>query len=48
MDKGYNGTGIFGLGGKEKFPRFPRSRPGSKIENNSLKILFRPVSVFMF
>ena len=28
MGKGYNGRWIFGLGGKGKFPRFPRNRPG--------------------
>ena len=28
MDKGYNGRCVFGLGGKRRFLRFPRNRPG--------------------
>ena len=28
MDKGYNGRWVFGLGGKRRFLRFLRNRPG--------------------
>ena len=28
MDKGYNGRCVFSLGGKRRFLRFPRNRPG--------------------
>ena len=47
MDTGFNGTLIFGLGGKGKFPQIPRNRPGLEVSTNYSKEDFLVMIIFL-